>query len=105
MPQKLLLLPSLLLAALILSCDRSPANPPEHSDELYHCGGGVSSFTIDPYGGMSICVLSQVDKFDLRTGHVREGAREEHLLDLLLIRPKPHLLKKRPFANTRSPQY
>ena len=50
-----------------------PANPPEHSDELYHCGGGVSSFTIDPYGGMSICVLSQVDKFDLRTGHVREG--------------------------------
>ena len=50
-----------------------PANPPEHSDELYHCGGGVSSFTIDPYGGMSICVLSQVDKFDLRTGHVREA--------------------------------
>ena len=50
-----------------------PANPPEQGDELYHCGGGVSSFTIDPYGGMSICVLSQVDKFDLRTGHVREG--------------------------------
>jgi len=45
-----------------------PANPPESHDELYHCGGGVSSFAIDPYGGMSICVLSQKDKFDLRTG-------------------------------------
>ena len=31
---------------------------PERSDELYHCGGGVNSFAIDPYGGMSICVLS-----------------------------------------------
>ena len=50
-----------------------PANPPERGDEVYHCGGGVSSFAIDPYGGMSICVLSQVDKFDLRTGHVREA--------------------------------
>ena len=50
-----------------------PANPPERSDEVYHCGGGVNSFAIDPYGGMSICVLSEVDKFDLRTGSVREG--------------------------------
>jgi radical SAM protein with 4Fe4S-binding SPASM domain len=50
-----------------------PANPPERSDELYHCGGGVNSFSIDPYGGMSICVLSQVDRFDLRRGSVSEG--------------------------------
>ena len=50
-----------------------PANPPERSDELYHCGGGVSSFSIDPYGGMSICVLSRVDRFDLRQGSVAEG--------------------------------
>jgi radical SAM protein with 4Fe4S-binding SPASM domain len=50
-----------------------PANPPERSDELYHCGGGVSSFSIDPYGGMSICVLSRVDRFDLRRGSVLEG--------------------------------
>jgi radical SAM protein with 4Fe4S-binding SPASM domain len=47
-----------------------PANPPECDDELYHCGGGVTSFAIDPYGGMSICVLSQRDKFDLRTGSI-----------------------------------
>jgi radical SAM protein with 4Fe4S-binding SPASM domain len=50
-----------------------PANPPERSDDLYHCGGGVSSFSIDPYGGMSICVLSRVDRFDLRRGTVLEG--------------------------------
>ena len=28
-----------------------PANPAERADELYHCGGGVSSFAIDPQGG------------------------------------------------------
>lgn len=50
-----------------------PANPPERADEVYHCGGGVTSFAIDPYGGLSICVLSQRDKFDLRTGSLREG--------------------------------
>jgi radical SAM protein with 4Fe4S-binding SPASM domain len=50
-----------------------PANPPERADEVYHCGGGVTSFAIDPYGGLSICVLSQRDKFDLRTGSLRDG--------------------------------
>jgi radical SAM protein with 4Fe4S-binding SPASM domain len=50
-----------------------PANPPERADQVYHCGGGVSSFAIDPQGGLSICVLSQVDKFSLRTGSLREG--------------------------------
>jgi radical SAM protein with 4Fe4S-binding SPASM domain len=50
-----------------------PANPPDRADDLYHCGGGVTSFAIDPQGGMSICVLSQQDKYDLRTGTLREG--------------------------------
>jgi radical SAM protein with 4Fe4S-binding SPASM domain len=50
-----------------------PANPPERSDDLYHCGGGVTSFAIDPQGGLSICVLSHVDKYSLRTGSVRDG--------------------------------
>jgi radical SAM protein with 4Fe4S-binding SPASM domain len=50
-----------------------PANPPARADEVYHCGGGVSSFAIDPYGGLSICVLSQVDKFDLRSGTLGDG--------------------------------
>jgi radical SAM protein with 4Fe4S-binding SPASM domain len=50
-----------------------PANPPERSDEVYHCGGGVTSFAIDPQGGLSLCVLSQRDKFDLRSGSLRDG--------------------------------
>jgi radical SAM protein with 4Fe4S-binding SPASM domain len=53
--------------------DRHATNPPEKHDDLYSCGGGVTSFAIDPYGAMSICVLSKVDKFDLRTGSVREA--------------------------------
>ncbi|MEW6734574.1 MAG: radical SAM protein [Acidobacteriota bacterium] len=50
-----------------------PVHSSEHSDELYHCGGGVNSFAIDPYGNMSICVLSQIDKYDLRQGSFRTG--------------------------------
>jgi radical SAM protein with 4Fe4S-binding SPASM domain len=46
---------------------------PEHRDEVYHCGGGVSSFAIDPQGRMSICVLSHFDAYDLRKGSFREG--------------------------------
>ena len=52
---------------------QGPANPPDRADEVYHCGGGVSSFAIDPQGGLSICVLSHVDKFSLRTGSLRDG--------------------------------
>lgn len=43
---------------------------------LYHCGGGVTSFAIDPYGRMSICVLSHADMYDLRRGSFREGWQE-----------------------------
>lgn len=50
-----------------------PVHPPETSDQLYHCGGGVDSFAINPYGEMSICVLSQQDRYGLRTGSFREG--------------------------------
>lgn len=50
-----------------------PVHVPEESDQLYHCGGGIDSFAIDPYGRMSICVLSQQDLYDLRTGSFRAG--------------------------------
>jgi radical SAM protein with 4Fe4S-binding SPASM domain len=40
---------------------------------VYDCGGGLNSFAIDPAGLLSICVLSHMDKFDLRKGSVREG--------------------------------
>lgn len=47
--------------------------PVHQDDQLYHCGGGINSFAIDPYGMMSICVLSHVDKYNLRTGSFQEG--------------------------------
>jgi radical SAM protein with 4Fe4S-binding SPASM domain len=50
-----------------------PANPPERVEEIYFCGGGVTSFAIDPQGGLSICVLSHADKFDLRTGSLEDA--------------------------------
>jgi len=46
---------------------------PDHRDQLYHCGGGVSSFAVDPYGNLSICTLSQRDRYDLRAGSFQEG--------------------------------
>ena len=49
-----------------------PANP-ERADEVYHCARR-DSFAIDA-GGLSICVLSQRDKFDLRHGSVQEAWR------------------------------
>lgn len=50
-----------------------PVNPPEKRSEVYHCGGGISSFAIDPYGQMSICVLSHAATYDVRQGSFREG--------------------------------
>lgn len=56
-------------------CQRfnGPVHPPEKADELYHCGGGINGFSIDPYGRLSVCVLSRGDAFDLRQGSFREG--------------------------------
>jgi radical SAM protein with 4Fe4S-binding SPASM domain len=43
------------------------------TEDVYHCGGGMNAFAIDPYGRMSICVLSHFDTYDLRQGTFREG--------------------------------
>ena len=49
-------------------------NPPvADSNKVYSCGGGVKTFAIDPYGHMSICVLSHQQTYDIRQGSVREG--------------------------------
>ena len=47
--------------------------PPGHTDDLYQCGGGITSFAVDPYGAMSMCVLSHKDVYDLRSGSFQEG--------------------------------
>jgi radical SAM protein with 4Fe4S-binding SPASM domain len=58
---------------LFATTNFKPSNPPEHHDDLYHCGGGVSAFSIDPYGDMTICVLSHQDKFNVRQLSVRDA--------------------------------
>jgi radical SAM protein with 4Fe4S-binding SPASM domain len=47
--------------------------PPIKPEQLYSCGGGVGSFAVDPYGFLSLCVISKRDRFDLRRGSFREG--------------------------------
>src|SRR5580692_1819898 len=49
------------------------SSAPGQSDTVYSCGGGINSFALDPYGQMSICVLSHQDTYDIRSGSVREG--------------------------------
>lgn len=43
------------------------------SDLLYHCGAGVASFHIDPYGEMSLCIMSRDFSYDLHRGSFKEG--------------------------------
>jgi radical SAM protein with 4Fe4S-binding SPASM domain len=47
--------------------------PPIKPEEQYSCGGGIGSFAIDPYGLLSLCVISKRDQFDLRKGSFHEG--------------------------------
>jgi radical SAM protein with 4Fe4S-binding SPASM domain len=53
--------------------DLDTASAPQQNDTVYSCGGGVNSFALDPYGHMSICVLSHQDTYDIRSGSLREG--------------------------------
>lgn len=52
-----------------------PQQAPGHEDDVYHCGGGVNSFSVGPTGLMSLCNLSHRDTYDLRTGSLEEGWR------------------------------
>jgi len=62
-----------------LVSDRPVAPPPPPGaalpdrDTLYHCGGGLTAFSIDPEGKLNICVLSQRDSYDLRQGSFADG--------------------------------
>ncbi len=41
--------------------------------QKYSCGGGVHGCAIDPYGLMSICVISHQQGYNIRQGSFREG--------------------------------
>ncbi|HXU14455.1 MAG TPA: radical SAM protein [Terriglobales bacterium] len=63
------------------SLQRELAASPGVSETVYGCGGGVKSFAIDPYGHMSICVLSHQETYDIRQGSVLAGW-EKFLLEV-----------------------
>jgi radical SAM protein with 4Fe4S-binding SPASM domain len=56
-------------------CERyaAPRLDPNHSDDLYQCGGGAGSFAIDPSGSLSLCGMSSGDTYDLKEGSFRDG--------------------------------
>ncbi len=58
--------------------EREAQAPPPSRNKVYTCGGGMKSFAIDPYGLMTICVLSHQEGYDIRKGSVRDGW--EHFL-------------------------
>jgi radical SAM protein with 4Fe4S-binding SPASM domain len=55
--------------------EREIERPPvlENIATTYSCGGGMNSLAIDPYGQMSICVLSHQESYDIRSGSVKAG--------------------------------
>jgi radical SAM protein with 4Fe4S-binding SPASM domain len=50
-----------------------PPTPPGEAQKLYHCGAGVNSWAVDPYGFLSMCVISKVEQYNVRGGSFREG--------------------------------
>jgi len=52
------------------------AGPPPKPEYLYQCGAGISSFHIDPYGQLSVCMMARIPSYDLRQGSFVEGWRE-----------------------------
>ena len=53
--------------------NRDLNNPPPFTqiDTLYFCGGGVSSFAVNAFGEVGICVISQQETFSVRAGGVK----------------------------------
>ncbi|HSY91966.1 MAG TPA: radical SAM protein [Candidatus Binatus sp.] len=62
---------------------RDLENPPALSqiDTVYFCGGGMNSFSINAYGEIGICVISQQETFGIRDVGVR-AVWEESLMQL-----------------------
>ncbi|MEW6368299.1 MAG: radical SAM protein [Acidobacteriota bacterium] len=48
----------------------------QRSQFVYSCGGGHSSFTVDPYGNLLLCLLSRRSRFDLRDDTFMRGWEE-----------------------------
>jgi radical SAM protein with 4Fe4S-binding SPASM domain len=59
--------------------------------QVYDCGAGINSWAIDPYGQLTMCVLSHKDNYDLKQGTFREGW--EHFLRNVRTRPATRITK------------
>jgi radical SAM protein with 4Fe4S-binding SPASM domain len=57
---------------------------------LYHCGAGMHSFHIDPFGELSICMISRQQSYDLRKGTFRDGW--QNFLKDVRYQPPPQLI-------------
>jgi radical SAM protein with 4Fe4S-binding SPASM domain len=53
--------------------DQDLASHYEVSKEKYTCGGGIGGCAVNPYGKMSICVISQQQGYNIREGSFTEG--------------------------------
>lgn len=64
---------------------------PVGSDKLYYCLAGISSFHIDPYGKLSVCMMSRFQNCDLHNNSFREmwNHRIPQFLDLKPVRSYP----------------
>jgi len=65
-------------------CDRLMGVEPDPRYR-YVCSAGINTFHIDPYGRLSVCMISREPQYDLRRGTFQEGWRE----DLLKTRHQP----------------
>jgi radical SAM protein with 4Fe4S-binding SPASM domain len=55
-------------------CERFARPDRDHSTEqVYSCGAGQSSFTVDPYGRLQMCQLSRKSFHDLKGGRFADG--------------------------------
>jgi hypothetical protein len=46
---------------------------PIESEYLHLCGAGLTSFHLDPYGRLQLCVLARKPNYDIREGSFAEG--------------------------------
>jgi len=50
--------------------------PPSKLEYVYVCGAGIRHFHVDPYGMLSVCIISRSRSYDLRRGSFHEGWQE-----------------------------
>ncbi|MGA2948490.1 MAG: radical SAM protein [Candidatus Sulfotelmatobacter sp.] len=72
---------------------RDLENPPNlaQNDTVYFCGGGMNGFSINAYGGMGICVISQQETFDIRQSGLKPAW--EHSLYEVRTRKRARVTK------------